>query len=341
MVAHHLLEVDEEAIAKYLGDLNQPRYRSRQIIEWIFQKGVLNPLEMSNLPRALREQLASDWRYDLPEAEVLVSKDGTQKFTLNIGGETTIESVWIPEKKRNTLCISSQAGCAFKCAFCVTGTLGLKSHLLAYQIVSQLWLVQHRFNLPVSNLVFMGMGEPLHNIENVQNAIHIMTDPERMGFGKRKITVSTVGVADKIKAFVENTGVRIAISLTGATNQKRDQWMPINKRFPMEVLKQKLKEIQWPPGRDITFEYVLIQGKTDSIQDATALVYFLRGLPAKVNVIPYNENEVLPHLKAPSVDTVKHFLAKLRENGLKATIRKNRGADIMGACGQLAGRRIV
>lgn len=273
------------------------------------------------------------------EVTAQTSVDGTQKFQFFLEDGEVIESVWIPETRRNTLCISSQVGCALKCAFCVTGVVGFKRNLKADEIVEQVRHVMLQLKLPVSNVVFMGMGEPLLNLDAVLEATSILMDPKGLAIGKRKITVSTAGVVPKIKEYFERSDINLAISITGATNQSRDRWMPINRTHNLQALVSQLKSIDMGRGRYFMFEVVLMRNENDQDQEAHELAELLKPLPAKVNLIPYNENPYFPKLKRPTDERVKIFQAILVEQGFDVRIRKNRGQDIQAACGQLAGKK--
>ncbi|MCB0308336.1 MAG: 23S rRNA (adenine(2503)-C(2))-methyltransferase RlmN [Bdellovibrionales bacterium] len=321
-------------------DLLVPRYRAAQIYEWIFQRGATTFDEMTNLPVAFRQELSKLYKFPKLEVSHLNSLDGTKKFQFMLEDGHIIESVWMPEEKRNTLCVSSQVGCAMKCAFCVTGAIGFKRNLTAEEIAMQVWAIKCVEKLPLTNVVYMGMGEPLLNIDHVVRSIELLTDKIGIAVGKRRITVSTVGIVPKIREFVAKTDVKLAVSLTGTNNIDRDHWMPINKSHNLEKLTSELKSIPWAEGRKITFEVVMIKDKTDSENQARELAKLLQGIPSKVNLIPYNENSFFPQLKTPSPEKIEKYKQVLLSQGVFAMIRLNRGADIMGACGQLAGQSL-
>jgi 23S rRNA (adenine2503-C2)-methyltransferase len=325
-------------VQEALKALGHPAYRAKQIFEWLYRRKALAFSAMSNLPAELRDQLAEAFSIAQAVVQVFTSEDGTKKFRFEVGEKEFIEAVWMPDEKRNTLCISSQVGCPMKCAFCVTGAVGYKRNLTVDEIVAQVRHVKVLEDLPVSNVVFMGMGEPLLNAKCVTQAIAVMTDHEGLGIGKRKITVSTVGLVPEILPFWKATDVKLAVSLTGSTEAERDYWMPINKKYDLETLTAELRKIPLHEGRKITFEVVLIKDRTDSLEQALALVHALKGIPSKVNLIQYNENPFFPDLKAPSRERVEAFRDRLIKSGIHAMVRKNRGRDIMAACGQLAGK---
>jgi 23S rRNA (adenine2503-C2)-methyltransferase len=249
------------------------------------------------------------------------------------------EAVFIPEAHRNTICISSQVGCALACTFCLTGKLGLKRHLTAGEIVGQVVSVQ-RDNLTWEardsfNIVMMGMGEPLHNYDNVMKAIRILHDPEGMNMSMGRITLSTAGMLPSLERLAQEPSIpNLAISLTGATNTKRDVLMPINRKYPIEELLDAVRRFPLKHRQRITFEYVLLKDVTDSPEDAQALARLLKGIPAKVNLIPFNEAEELPYQR-PSEEAINRFLDVLTAHHISAFVRKNRGNDISAACGQL------
>ena len=295
---------------------------------------------MTNLGKALRKKLAEAFEVTQPAAERWESKDGTIKFRFILNDARSVESVWIPEPKRKTLCISSQVGCPLNCAFCVTGAMGFKRNLAVEEIVAQVRHARILEKLPVTNLVFMGMGEPLLNDQNVIRAISVLCDPAGSAVGKRKVTVSTAGIAPKIRPFLEKTGVKLAVSLTGGTDQIRDVWMPINRKYDLTALFKELRAIRLPKGRRITFEVVLMKGKNDSLEETRKLADLLRGIPSKVNLIPYNENPVFLQLKRPEDARVQEIREYLLTRKIHATVRKSRGEDVLAACGQLAGKTI-
>lgn len=335
-----ILAISLTQLQQFVLEQGFPKYRAEQIYNWIYQQGVDDFALMKNLPKALITVLSEQFKFPQISSEAFFSQDGTIKYRFDLNNDATIESVWMPEEDRATLCVSSQAGCALKCAFCVTGTLGLKRNLSAEEILYQIWFVNKKMQKRITNLVFMGMGEPLQNMNNLIQAIKLLRADESYGFGKRKITVSTVGLANRIKPFLEQTDVNLAISLTGFNNEDRNYWMPINKTFDLKRLKHELSGLSLGKGRKITFEVVLIHGRTDREQDAYDLAKFLKGLNAKVNLIPYNENKILSEFKSPKETDIQRFREILKEHSIVSMVRKNRGQDIMGACGQLAAKDI-
>lgn len=311
------------------------RFHAKQIFHWVYQRGVFDWEGMTDLSKALRKWLQENLEiYRLKESLKKRSEDGTFKFLWSLQDKKTIESVLIPaggEKPRLTLCISSQVGCAMGCKFCLTGVQGLDRHLRTHEIVSQVQEVRQLAN--ITNIVFMGMGEPLHNLENVISACQVLLDGEGFDFSKRKVTVSTSGVVPAMEELGKRTGVSLAVSLNATTDAQRDQIMPINKKWKIQDLLGACQN--YPLGsRRITFEYVLLKGINDSLEDAKRLVKLVRGIPSKINLIPYN-----PHLgsgfERPSDQPIQKFQTFLAERGLTAPIRVSRGRDILAACGQL------
>ena len=317
-----------------------PSYRASQIFKSVYHRWIQTFEEMTDLPKTVRAELALSWQIEHPHIHRRFdSTDGTRRYLVQLEDNEFAESVFIPEEHRNTICISSQIGCALACAFCMTGKLGLKRHLTAGEIVGQVVAAQ-RDNLPweqrdAFNIVLMGMGEPLHNYDNVMKALRILHDPEGMNMSMNRITLSTAGMLPALERLAQEPVIpNLAISLTGATNEKRDVLMPINRRYPIEELLDAVRRFPLKHRQRVTFEYVLLKGVTDSLDDAKALVRLLKGIPAKVNLIPLNEAEELEY-ERPSDAAVERFQNVLVENNVSAFVRKNRGNDISAACGQL------
>ncbi|MCB0272293.1 MAG: 23S rRNA (adenine(2503)-C(2))-methyltransferase RlmN [Bdellovibrionales bacterium] len=325
-----------ESFTDWVTDHGQPSYRAGQVYEWMFAKKVFDFSQMTNLPENFRKLLIENFTLPAWKIEKQVSTDGTQKFHFELEDGKSIEAVWIPEKNRQTLCVSSQVGCALKCQFCVTGLQGFARNLTQEEILEQIRHVMFVENLPLTNLVFMGMGEPLLNFENLCSAIDLLKEPKAFGFGHRKISVSTAGTVPKILPFIDRTNVSLAVSLTGSTDETRNHWMPINQKYNLSILKETLMQVPQTKWKKIMFEVVMIHQKTDTEEQAKNLVKFLRGMKAKVNLIPYNENEHFPQLKAPKREDLMKYRDILMKAGYYVSIRKNRGQDIMGACGQLS-----
>lgn len=295
---------------------------------------------MSNISKPLRKELAQVFKF--PKAQMLqraVSSDGTRKYLLEVSPGMTVETVMIKQPRRMTLCVSSQVGCAMGCKFCRTGTMGLDRNLSAADIIRQVLFViedAKNFNDEFSNIVFMGMGEPLHNLKAVKAACSILTDDYGLKIPGRKITVSTVGLVSAIKRFIDKeTKVNLAVSLNATSDEVRSKIMPINDSFSLQELLDTLRALPLKPRKRITIEYVMLSGVNDTDADLRRLPKLLRGLPAKVNLIPYNENAGLG-FKSPSRDKVMRWQNGLMQAGLDTTIRWSKGADISAACGQLA-----
>ncbi|MFO0581036.1 MAG: 23S rRNA (adenine(2503)-C(2))-methyltransferase RlmN [Anaeromyxobacter sp.] len=333
-----------EHVAALVAALGEKPFRARQLFRWLHQKGAASLDEMSDLPAAFRAALAEQATLTtLERATEQRSTDGTIKWTWRTHDGKLVESVYMPEEDRRTLCVSSQVGCAVGCTFCMTGTMGLARNLTAGEIVDQI----HRANRrvielglhpgprPLTNLVFMGMGEPLANFKHLKLALDLLLHEDGPNFSHRHVTVSTSGLVPMIAKLGAETPVKLAISLNATTDRVRDEIMPINKRFPLAELLAACRAFPVKQGRRITFEYVLLAGVNDSLEDAERLWRLLKGIPAKVNLIPYNANPGLP-FQAPAPERVAAFQELLAARNVTAVVRKNRGRDIAAACGQLA-----
>ena len=323
-----------------LAETFDPPFRSTQIYKSVYQRWFDDFDSMTDLPKAFRAELASEWDIKLPVIHRRFdSNDGTRRYLVRDADGELAETVFIPEEHRNTICVSSQVGCALACTFCLTGQLGLTRNLSAGEIVTQA-LIAQRDNLTAEtrdsfNIVLMGMGEPLHNYDNVMKALRILHDEHGLNMSMSRITLSTAGMLPAIERLANEPMIpNLAISLTGATNEKRDQLMPINRKYPIERLIEAVRNFPFKHRQRVTFEYVLLQGVTDSPQDAMNLVKLLKGLRAKVNLIPLNEAEELPY-RRPSDAAVERFQQILIDHHISAFVRKNRGNDISAACGQL------
>jgi 23S rRNA (adenine2503-C2)-methyltransferase len=318
-----------------------PAWRADQVLQWIYARGVDDVTRMTDLPVALRDRLAETWdARALAVRGVQRSVDGTLKLALSTRDGAAVEAVLIPEERRNTLCVSTQVGCALACSFCATGALGFTRNLAASEIVDQVLIA--RANLPagesLTNVVFMGMGEPLLNLPAVAESIRILTDPKTLAMAPRRITVSTAGLVPRIRPLLQVAPVNLAVSLHATTDAVRDELVPLNRRFPLDVLLGALRdEPLLGRKRPVFFEYTLMEGINDSLDDARRLPGLLRGIPAKLNVIPMNPHEDAPQ-RPPSRAVCDAFTAELHRAGLRVTLRRNRGADIDAACGQLAAR---
>ena len=317
-----------------------PAFRASQVIRWLFVKGASSFDQMTDLARPFRESLAQEWDlHVLATRKTEVSRDGTQKWLFALRDGNLIETVLIPEGRRNTVCVSTQVGCAMKCTFCLTGTEGFVRNLSMAEILDQVVQVKiARPDLSVTNVVLMGMGEPLLNYDAVVRAIRAMTDPQGLGLSTRRVTLSTVGVLPKLRRLLDDVSVSLAISLHGASDEVRNRLVPLNRRYPIADLIRACRELPLPSRRRITFEYTLIDGVNDSLEEADRLVHLLRGIPAKVNLIPLNENPGLPWRRPPEA-RVEAFRERLRSRSVHAVRRATRGEDISAACGQLKGKR--
>jgi 23S rRNA (adenine2503-C2)-methyltransferase len=324
-----------EALAESLG---APRYRGRQLARWIFTRGVVDLDAMSDLPRDFRAALAARAGVDLPEIERRTpSQDGSQKLVLRYGDGARVQAVLMPDGDRLTLCVSTQVGCGFGCAFCFTGTMGLERNLSAGEIVAQVLVARQGLaaGARITHVVYMGMGEPLANYAATVKSLRLLTDPLALGFSPRRITVSTVGLVSGIERLArESLKVNLAISLHATSNEIRDRIMPVNRGFAIEELLAACRRFPLPFRQRMTFEYVLLDGVNDAAEDERRLVRLLKGIRAKVNLIPFNDWEGSAFARPP-LPRILAFQAVLLEHGVTATIRWSKGEDIGAACGQL------
>jgi 23S rRNA (adenine2503-C2)-methyltransferase len=327
-----------EALAK---DLALAPFRARQIFSWIHRHGATSTAAMTNLGAELRATL--DARGTLAPLEVeadVSSEDGTRKLRLRSSDGACIESVLIPEEGKLTQCLSTQVGCGLGCRFCATATMGLLRNLRAGEIVDQVYraraLAPPTLEARVSNLVFMGMGEPMNNLDAVLQAVEILCSERGMDFSPRRITVSTAGVVPGIEELGRRAPqVGLAVSLNATTDEVRSELMPINRRWPLDVLLDALRRYPLPRRRRITFEYVLLRGVNDTLADARQLPRLLDRIPAKVNLIAYNPARQDMRFRPPEEESVERFAEQLRAKGLPTYVRRSRGRDIAAACGQL------
>jgi 23S rRNA (adenine2503-C2)-methyltransferase len=340
-----VLSLPLDALTRFVTEeLGERPFRARQLFRWLHQRGATDFEEMTDLSRGLRQTLRE--RAILrPVAKDVEQRsvDGTIKYRWRTHDGKLIESVYMPAPDRKTLCVSTQVGCAMGCTFCATATLGLLRNLTPGEIVSQVHAANREIRQnegastlrPLTNLVFMGMGEPLHNFENLKTALAILEAEDGPNFSHRHITVSTVGLVPMIERFAAETDVKLAISLNATTDELRSQTMPVNRRWNIGALMDACRRFPLRQGRRITFEYVLLRGVNDTDEDARRLVELLRGVPAKVNLIPYNES---PGLGFSSTEETRAeaFRELLAQGHVAAFIRQNRGRDIAAACGQLA-----
>jgi len=320
-----------------LASLFDPGFRAVQLYKSVYQRSFENFELMTDLPKPLRSALAEHWDIRLPAVHRRFdSVDGTRRYLVRLSDGEFAETVYIPEQTRDTICISSQIGCALGCTFCLTGQLGLTRHLSPGEIVSQV-LIAQRENIGAKgfNIVLMGMGEPLHNYDNVMKAVHILHDSDGLNMSMSRMTLSTAGLLPAIQRLAMEPAIpNLAISLTGATNGKRNELMPINRRYPLEQLLDVVRSFPLKHRQRVTFEYVLLRDVTDSVEDALHLIKLLKGVRAKVNLIPFNEAEELSY-RRPTDAVVAQFQQVLLDHHISAFVRKNRGNDISAACGQL------
>jgi len=336
----NLLGLPAPSLVEFFESMDEKPYRARQIMRWVYQRQVLDFAAMTDLSAALRKQLATIATLDVPGALANEhSADGTRKWLLNVGAGQAVETVFIPEPNRGTLCISSQAGCALDCAFCATGHQGFNRNLSAAEILGQVVLASRELNgTPVTNVVFMGMGEPLANYRNVLPVVKLLIDDQAYGLSRRRVTISTAGLVPQILRLATECNVALAVSLHAPTDELRDRLVPINRVHPIEELLDACwKYAEGLASRQITFEYVMLDGVNDSVPQARLLARLLKNRPAKVNLIPFN---AFPEgrFRCSSPHTIEQFWQTLKAAGLIATIRRPRGDDIAAACGQLAGR---
>lgn len=313
-------------------------YRGSQVFTWVFGKGVRDVDGMTNLSKELRREMGGIAEIAYPRvAGRQVSRDGTEKLAYELKDGCIIESVLIPEKDHWSVCISSQVGCSMGCRFCFTATMGFTRNLTSGEIVAQVLLPIHEFpDRQIRNVVFMGMGEPLLNYDNVIKAANIITDPEGPQISKRRVTISTCGIVPALRDLARDTEAGLAVSLNAPDDETRSIIMPVNRKYPMADLLAALKEYELPHRRRITMEYVLIRGVNDSPAHARRLIKTLHGLKAKVNLIPFNPWPGCT-LEAPDPDAVAAFEDRLKDSPYTVMLRKEKGKDILAACGQLAG----
>ncbi len=341
-----LLGLDKKGLADFFVSIGEKPFRSTQVMKWIHQFGISDFNEMTNLSKALREKLKLTAVIRTPKiiAEQR-SKDGTIKWLLEMDNRNSVEVVFIPEKERGTLCISSQVGCSLDCTFCATGKQGFNRNLENWEIIAQMWVANKALGCKpkeeriISNVVFMGMGEPLLNVTHTFPSARILMDDNAYGLSKRRVTISTAGVVPAINKIKEALDVSLAISLHAPNNELRDEIVPVNKRYPLEVLMPSL--YRYVEGghskKHVTIEYVMIDKVNDRPEHAKQLIKLLGDLPCKLNLIPFNVFEGTDYRRS-SNNAIRRFQDILVQAGLRCTVRRTRGDDIDAACGQLAGR---
>lgn len=334
--------LDLSGVERFLVSIGEPKERGLRVYKQLWQKGVRTFDEMNTIAKTTRKKLNETAYISFLEVQsIFDSSDGTKKFLWKLPSGGVVESVLIPDENRDgglsdrlTLCVSSQWGCAMKCSFCLTGDLGLRGQLSAAQIANQPLQVSQHIDKRITNIVMMGMGEPLHNYQNLILSLRNMLHNDALNFSHRKVTVSTVGLVPAIKKLAQDLPVNIAISLNATTEEQRRQVMPITSKYSMAELLDTCRNLPLPAGKRITFEYVMMAGFNDSLEDAQRIFALLQGIPSKVNLIPYNENPNRT-IKRPTQEDVKQFQHYLVSRGLHCSVRTTRGIDISAACGQL------
>ncbi|MGM0504990.1 MAG: 23S rRNA (adenine(2503)-C(2))-methyltransferase RlmN [Bacteroidota bacterium] len=331
-------------LKNFLIDHNEKPFRAKQIFEWLWKKSVADFEEMTNLSKELRELLKTHFYFQGVEVDQLqVSKDKTIKVVFKLKDGLLVEGVLIPVDNRATACISSQVGCSLGCEFCATGKMGLKRNLtvgeIFHQVTEIMKLAQEKYDLPLTNIVLMGMGEPLLNYDNVLSAIHHITSENGLGMSPQRITLSTVGLPRMIKKLADDqVKFSLAVSLHSAHNKKRSDFMPVNRRNSLEDLRDALVYFNQKTGQRITFEYLLMDGINDSLKDAQEFAEYCKNFPVKINVIEYNSTSDKRFRKS-SNETFDQFVTFLKSKNLVVNVRRSRGQDIDAACGQLAGKK--
>jgi 23S rRNA (adenine2503-C2)-methyltransferase len=337
----NILDLDRNELIAWLNDQGIEPYRADQILKWIYLRQTDRFDLMTDIAKDIRPLLEDHFTIGrLQKEKVEISKDGSQKYLFKLEDGKRIESVLIPERDHYTLCISSQAGCAQDCRFCLTARGGFQRNLSKAEIVSQVRDIMNEVedSMPLSNLVFMGMGEPLANYKNLVDAIEVITDSSSgLGFAGRRVTVSTAGLVSRLAALGRDTNVNLAVSLNATDNDTRNRLMPINRKFPIEKLLEACQRFPLPGGRRITFEYVLLKEVNDSVEDAQRLVKLLRPIKSKINLIPFNPYEGCQYQR-PDEDTILRFHKILIDKNYTVMIRRSKGQDINAACGQLAAK---
>jgi len=340
----NLLDLDRDGLVRYFSERGEKSFRATQLIKWIHDQGVVDFDAMTNISKALRASLQEEAEIRLPEIVAdRLSDDGSRKWLFRLADGNCIETVFIPEAERGTLCISSQVGCMLNCSFCSTAQQGFNRNLTTGEIIGQLWLAARALGQNcqgervVSNVVLMGMGEPLLNYDNVVRAIRIMLDDFAYGLSRRRVTLSTAGVVPAIARLREDCDVSLAVSLHAPDDLLRNELVPLNRKYPIHALLQACREYAGEGRRRVTFEYVLLDGVNDSDAHARRLIRTLEGVPAKVNLIPFNPFPQTRYRRS-SEERVDRFFELLNQAGIVTITRRTRGDDIDAACGQLAGR---
>ena len=339
----NIKDLSFKQVTAFLIEHHHPAYRAKQLWQWLFQKRAITFADMTNLSRPLREQL--DENFSIGRLQTLrraESRDGTVKFLFGLADGASIESVLIPEPRRLTLCVSTQAGCGFGCAFCATAVLGLKRNLTASEIVDQILEASRTLSddRRITHIVLMGMGEPLANYDQTVSALQIMTEGDwGIGISPRRVTLSTVGLVPQIEKLMAETRVNLAISLHAPNDKLRGELMPVNRKYSLAQLLDCCRSLPIPRRKRITFEYVLLRGVNDSEQQARQLAKLLRDIPSKVNVIPFNPHPGSVYVR-PAAEDIVRFENVLHDAGVQINVRRPRGDDIQAACGQLQGEEL-
>ncbi len=343
----NLLGLNRTQLEAFFAEHGEKAFRASQVLKWIHQQGVADFAQMTNLSKTLREKLTDISVVQIPEVIAdRISTDGTRKWLLELEDGNSVETVFIPEKGRGTLCISSQVGCSLNCTFCNTAQHGYSRNLSSAEIIAQLWVADRLLGREgpgshqrvITNVVLMGMGEPLLNFDSVVSAMELMKEDFAYGLSRRRITLSTSGVVPMMDRLKETCHVSLAVSLHATNNKLRDQLVPINRKYPLEELMDACRRyVDGSPRSRVTIEYILLGGINDSREDAAALVSLLRTVPSKVNLIPYNPYPGGQY-ERPSSEAIDRFRSVLIQAGITTVTRKTRGEDIEAACGQLAGQ---
>ena len=341
----NLLGLTRSELEAFVAGMGEKPFRARQLMKWVYRRGVGDVAAMSDLGKVFRERLTEKAEIRVPEViHRQVSSDGTRKWLLRFEGDQAIEMVFIPEPGRGTLCISSQVGCAMDCTFCSTAQQGFNRNLDVAEITGQVWLANRELGAEpggdrlITNVVFMGMGEPLANYRNVVPAAQLMMDDHGFDLSRRRVTVSTSGLVPQMMRIAEETNVALAVSLHAPNDALRSQLVPINRRHPIaELMAACWHYVERQNARNVTFEYVMLDGVNDRPEHARELAALLRGRPAKVNLIPFNPFPGTRYSRSPG-PVISSFRDRLLKDGVIATVRRTRGDDIDAACGQLVGR---
>ncbi len=341
----NLLDLDTAQLTAWFAEQGEKPFRARQVMRWIHKEGESDFTAMTDIANSLRAKLQLQACITPPQVmREELSADGTRKWLLDVGTGNAVETVFIPEAERGTLCISTQAGCALDCSFCSTGKQGFNRNLSVAEIIGQLWWANRQIgknvegNWPISNVVMMGMGEPLLNFDNTVSALRLMLDDNAYGLSRRRVTLSTSGVVPAMDRLREACPVALAVSLHAPNDALRDVLVPINQKYPLrELLAACLRYLEKAPRDFVTFEYVMLQDVNDSVQHARELIALVRDVPCKFNLIPFNPFPQT-HYKRSSAETIRRFQDVLMQADIVTTTRKTRGDDIDAACGQLAGQ---